>query len=307
MPKARDIAESALRWCNKNGGSVPKKDMVSMIAKCGTGGKYKSNCERDLHRVVRRVANALEVPVHQIDVRLWSHKDGHEYVAKLPILWPDELVAAIYARGVETFTHCFAPRLDEIAEYWSHLEQHCPWFASHPARNLQDKRRLLPFCLYGDEINAFRNVENGSICVMGFGSDLSYGNAALERYFLITAFSEHNSTDNTFDDILRALVPRLQKMFTERSHNWCTGGWAWTYSSTQGDLKYITDRFHLHNFRKNPFCDLCACKKKDDNVSMTLADFRENAAYRDTLRTHEDYIRSTTPITRDSDLPLPLC
>ncbi|CAE7562987.1 unnamed protein product [Symbiodinium necroappetens] len=196
------------------------------------------------------------------------------------------------------FQHCFAPRPSEIESYWKHVEQHCRWFDDHPGRQAANKKRLLPFCLYGDEINAFKNAENGSICVLGFGSDLAYGNPALERYYLFTAFSEHNSTENTFDDIIRALVPRLRYMFDETSFNWCSAGWRWTYSSTQGDLKFITDRYGLHNFRKNRICDLCECVKKDDNIAMTLADFRETAAYRATHYTHQDYMQSTTPETR---------
>ena len=222
-------------------------------------------------------------------------------MGQLPVIWPDDLASAIYARSEKLFEHCFAPRPAEIPGYWAHLERHCTWFNSHPAKEIADKTRLLPMCLYGDEINASKNVENGSICVMGFGSDLAYGNPALERYFLFTAFSEHNATEDTFDDIVRALVPRLRNMFSSTSFNWCKKSWQWVYSSTQGDLKYITDRFKLHNFRKNQFCNLCRCKKKDNNISMTLADFRENAAYRDTIHTHDDYMQSTTPETRAHD------
>ena len=125
------------------------------------------------------------------------------------------------------------------------------------------------------------------------------------RYYLFTAFSEHNSTDNTFDDILRALVPRLRYMFDETNFNWCHAGWKWTYSSTQGDLRFITDRYGLHNFRKNRICDLCGCVKKDDNIAMTLADFRETAAYRATHYTNQDYLQSTTPETRIQDALVP--
>ena len=293
--KAREIAESAVEWCGLHGGTVPAKDLVNKIAACGSWGKHKSNCERDLHRVVQTVGHALQVPISQIRVRLWDHKEAKEYWGALPVIWPDEVAKSIFSRGEDIFKHCFAPRPDELPSYWAHIERHCSWFASHPARDIDNvqKAKLLPFCLYGDEINAFKNVENGSICVMGFGSDVAYNNSALERYYLFTAFSEHHATDNTFDDIIRALVPRLQRMFTSTSFNWSKAGWAWTYGSTQGDLKYITDRFRLHNFRKNSFCNLCKCVKRHENISMTLADFRDGAAYRDTNVSHEDYVRAT--------------
>ena len=293
--QARELAESAVQWCTAHGGKLPKKDLLKKIAHCGTFGKHHSNCERDLHRVVQSIGSALQVPVNFIKTRFWNHKDGQEYWGSLPVLWPDDVAAAIFDRGEDIFTHCFAPRAPEgeVADYWEHVQRHCSWVASHPCRNITNKEKLLPFCLYGDEINAFKNVENGSICVMGFGSDLAYNNPALERYFLFTAFSEHNATDNTFDDIIRALVPRLRNMFTSTCQKWSAAGWAWTYSSTQGDLKYITDRFGLHNFRKNSFCSLCECVKRHENISMTLADFRETAAYRDTLVSHEAFLRAT--------------
>lgn len=301
MPEVREIAESAVSWCKQRAGTVPPNDLVQRISQCGTAGKHKSNCERDLHRVIRSVSNAVDVDIDHIKVRLWDHKDGREVWGSLPVIWPDKLASALYARGESIFQRCFAPRPSEIESYWKHVEQHCRWFDDHPGRQAANKKRLLPFCLYGDEINAFRNAENGSICVLGFGSDLAYGNPALERYYLFTAFSEHNSTENTFDDILKALVPRLRYMFEETSFNWCSAGWRWTYSSTQGDLKFITDRYGLHNFRKNRICDLCECVKTDDNVAMTLADFRETAAYRATQYTHQDYTQSTTPETRIQD------
>ena len=238
MPEAREIAESAVSWCKQRAGKVPPTDLVQRISQCGTAGKHKSNCERDLHRVVRSVSNALDVEINHIQVRFWNHKDGREVWGSLPVIWPDKLASALYARGESMFQHCFAPRPSEIESYWKHVEQHCRWFDDHPGRQAANKKRLLPFCLYGDEINAFKNAENGSICVLGFGSDLAYGNPALERYYLFTAFSEHNSTENTFDDIIRALVPRLRYMFDETSFNWCSAGWRWTYSSTQGDLKF---------------------------------------------------------------------
>eukprot|EP00439_Symbiodinium_sp_Y106_P030103 s3135_g3.t1 len=262
-----------------------------------SSGKHKSNCERDLRRVLEQSSTSLGVPLHDIPVRLWSHKDGNEYWGTLPVMWPDELAAAIYDRGQDIFTHCFAPI--EPAAFWGHCEKCCSWFASHPARNINDKSKLIPFCFYGDEINALRNVENGSICVLGFGSDLASGNPALERYFLFTAFSEHNATSNTFDDIMRALLPRLRNMFSDQSNN--CGGRKWTYSSTQGDLKFIKDRYMLHNFTKNSFCSLCACQKTNEDLSMTLADFRESASYRDTTRTHQDYMQATTAESRYPD------
>ena len=170
--KARDIADAALRWCEGFGVVVPEDDLVRKISMCATAGKHKSNCERDLRRVLEQSSTSLGVPLHDIPVRLWSHKDGNEYWGTLPVMWPDELAAAIY---------CFAPF--EPAAFWGHCEKYCSWFASHPARNINDKSKLIPFCFYGDEINAFRNVENGSICVLGFGSDLASGNPALEQCY----------------------------------------------------------------------------------------------------------------------------
>ena len=253
-----------------------------------------------MHRVVNSLGCALDCMIHYIDVRMWDHKQGQEVWTKHPIIWPDEYATALYNNSKDNFRRCFAPIEDEeICQYWQHVQGRCPWFSGHPAEKVPQKNRLLPLSLYGDEINAFRNVENGSICVMGWTSDFANGNTALSRYHLTTCFSEHNSTEHTFDDIIRALLPRLQQMCEREDYVWSQDGWRWMYSSTQGDLKYITDRFHLHNFRKNAFCSWCSvCKKDPENLSNTLADFRENAAYRLAMTSHEDYMARTTAATR---------
>ena len=65
----------------------------------------------------------------------------------------------------------------------------------------------------------------------------------------------------------------------ETIHDWSTDGSMFVMSSLQGDLKFIKDQYNLHNYRANSFCSSCGAQKKHANVSMTLADFRPDAAH----------------------------
>ena len=97
--------------------------------------------------MVRSLGQALDVPVDYIDVRMWSHKDSEEYRARLPIIWPDLLASALFRQSEQTFKRCFAPGdPDDIEKYWSHAEQHCPWYTQHPGATLDLLFNMFALC-----------------------------------------------------------------------------------------------------------------------------------------------------------------
>ena len=80
------------------------------------------------------------------------------------------------------------------------------------------------------------------------------------------------------------VVHRLRGMFyTEVVHDLTVDGYMFVMSSLQGDLKFIRDMYHLHDYRANSFCSACGVQKSNDDISMTLADFRHNAAHATSL------------------------
>ena len=163
------------------------------------------------------------------------------------------------------------------------------------------KDKLLPLSLYGDEVTAYKGTEAGSVARMGFCSDLVPFNQPWLRYFMTAVYSEYRAVEDTFDDILQALVPRLCKMVSREPHYpWAIRGYQWMFSSVQGDLKYLASNFNLFNYRANLCCSRCNVHKNHPRVDMTLADFRPNSGHLETRYGHEEFMAATREQDRTS-------
>ena len=209
---------------------------------------------------------------------MYNFKEATIEYQDLSVLWPDDLAAALFRRGDRVFRHCMFGRSNP-ASYWEHVKSHCPWFRNHSARNYEALDKLVPISLYGDDVNCYRNSEVGTVSCVAWTPDLAYGNATLLRYFPICIFSEHCTTMFTHEDIMKELLPRLKAMCdtTNIDFDWSEQGYAFVLSSLQGDLKWVHERYNVHDWRSNKFCSLCACVKDHPDPSMTITDFRMTA------------------------------
>lgn len=86
--------------------------------------------------------------------------------------------------------------------------------------------------------------------------------------------------ENTHEDIMRCLTDRLKAMCSkEHLFGWSDKGYCYMFSSLQGDLKWVHEKYGLHNFRANACCSTCGALKTADDLSMTIADFRPGASH----------------------------
>ncbi|CAK9118459.1 unnamed protein product [Durusdinium trenchii] len=65
----------------------------------------------------------------------------------------------------------------------------------------------------------------------------------------------------------------------EHLFGWSDKGYCYMFSSLQGDLKWVHEKYGLHNFRANACCSTCGALKTADDLSMTIADFRPGASH----------------------------
>ena len=198
----------------------------------------------------------------------------------LAALWPDDLASALFGHGEDVFQHCMLGDSDPF-QYWSHVKEHAEWFRGHSARGYTRLDRLIPISLYGDDVNCYRNAEVGTISIIAWTPDLAYHNQSLVRYYPICVYSDYCATEHTYEDIMQALLPRLQLMTNTEciDFDWSKDGYAFVMSSLQGDLKWIWQKYNVHNWRQNNFCSLCGCVKVHSDVSMTISDFRPSARH----------------------------
>ena len=322
--QAQAIAASALLWAKSlvNRAQCAKQDdLVSQIAGVGASGRHASNCERDLHNILRLRNMTLDVPISKVPVRLFDFNQPlpvmHPEHAKRPrgkkvmivrkpmdVIFPDDLILAIWHnRGEEGFKKLFLPSRVDARSYWEHVETHCPWFQDHPARGWNCARdKMIPFSFYGDEVAAYK-TEAGSVSIFAFTTDFSMGESPLKRYFLCNCYAEHLATEHTFSDLLKGLMPRMKKLLSlEGNYPWQAKGYQFVYSSTQGDLKHLHQHFGVQPYRNNAFCSYCTCKKVDENdPTNTLGDFRACASHLGVRRNHGDFLATTPPENRDMD------
>lgn len=284
--QVRKTADSAVHWCLKKGGSVDKSDLVHRISSLGTSGIHERNCERDFHTMLKSFSRRLGVQIDTVKARIYNHADAEVQWQDIHVIFPDVMAEALFNHGelVWKLTMFGGQTQSDVADFWKHCGEHCDWFKGSPCHNYHSLSKLIPMSFYGDDIAAYKGSETGSVTILGWSSDFAYKNKSILRYWPIAVYPEYSSTEWTYDDILGPVVHRVQTMLDPSVINaWSGDGYMFVFSSLQGDLKFIKDQFKLHNYRANSFCSTCGVQKKDPNVSLTLADFRESAQHAATL------------------------
>ena len=267
---------------------MAKTDLVHKISLLGTHGKHMKNCERDFHTLLKSFSRRLGVPINTVQVRLYNHAAAAVEWENISVIYPDDMAHALFAKGPKVWQHCMFGNLtpQDVKTFWLHCKETCDWFKGNPCHNYPVLEKLIPMSFYGDDIAAYKGSETGSITVLGWCSDFAYKNSSLTRYFPIAIYPEYAATEWTYNDIMGPIVSRVQNMLDrEMLHEWSSDGYMLVFSSLQGDLKFIKEHYHLHNYNSNKFCSVCGAVKKseDGNLSMTLADFRERAAHTTSL------------------------
>ena len=272
--------------------------MISKLSKIAASGNQPANAERDLHVILNKLT--IDFEIEEIPVRMWDHKNSRIVAAKMPILMPDKMAEAIWMTSKELFKWIFLGDMSrsEVADYWNHVHSTSKWFQDHPAASYP-REGLIPLSLYGDEVNTYKNSEIGVLMVLGWTSDFAYSRAPLNRYLLLTAYSEYISSDFTYRDVMGAVSERIKRMVDiNESFPW-SGEYNFMFSSNQGDLKFLLQKHYIHLYQNNEFCSWCHCLKTDPagDASMTLGDMRSEARHRSTCISHDEYMNSTTPET----------
>lgn len=290
--KVQKEAASAVRWCKTKGGTVEKVDMVNRISMLGTGGVHPQNTERDFHTMLQSFARRFGVGIDCVKARMYDHAQADVVWKDIRVIHPDSMAAALYRKGEGVWRKTMFGGNDAnaVAAFWKHVSEKCSWFQNNPCFGYSALEKLIPLSFYGDDIAAWKGTEAGSITILGWTSDLAYGNGSWTRYFPIAIYPEYSATPWTYNDIMGHIVPRVKDMTDPAMlHDWSEQGFAFAFSSLQGDLKWIKSQYHLHNYQMNQFCSSCGAAKKHDNISMTLADFREDASHSTSLPDLTDF------------------
>ena len=210
---------------------------------------------------------------------MYNHSAARIEWQPVPVLFPDDFATALFLRSEAAFQQCMMADVN-AHQFWTHLKQCSPWFQNNAMKDFARLDRLIPFSFYGDDVQCYKNSEIGTCSIIGWSSDFAFRNPTLKRYFPICVWSEHCGTEFTHEDIMAAVTERVRTMVdTQYIHEWSSSGWAFVFSSIQGDLKWIRDQYGLFNFSANECCSLCGAMKSHPDLSMTIADFRPTAKH----------------------------
>lgn len=271
-------SSSAMTWLSSHGGVLPdRRDTVARLSRLGAKGRCKSNCERDLHSSIAKLGLAVKAKISMKPVRVWSPVHLEVQEVDFPMLLPEDLCLAFWQMGESTFRRLLFGRMspEETQQYWEHQLEHSPWFAAHPAAEWGDFSKLASVTCYGDEVQCFKNSECGVISVLAFCSEMGWKSGPLQRFFLTTCWSEHLQCDETFADVIVHFHESMERlMFDEWP--WSKRGYLIALTGVMGDLKWIYERFGLHNYKKNCFCSRCCCQKIHQDLRQTLSNFSQD-------------------------------
>ena len=277
-------AASAVDWCKEKGGTVESTDVVQRLANLATAGQHPQNAERDFHTMIRSFAKRFGARIDTVQVRMYSHANASVEWQPVDIIYPDQMAAALLKKErawQKTMFGDLPP--SEVQGFWEHCKGECDWFRDNPCFGYPPTalKGLIPLSLYGDDVAAWKGSEAGSVTAIGWSSDFSFKNSSLLRYFPIAIYPEYCSTEHSFEDIMSHVTPRLKAMTDPcELWPWSDRGFCFAMSSLQGDLKWVLQHFHLHNYHKNSFCSLCGVvKSHETDVGMTLANFAEDAPH----------------------------
>lgn len=258
----------------------PEKDVVARLARVGAEGKFPGNAERDTHRLLHKLKPYLDAAISYRDVRLVDPSTLEVSWQKLPMIQPHDLCLALWRQGEHVFRQCLFGDLtgEQVNAYWDHVEQSCEWFQHHPAKSWHCRSKLAGISSYGDEVQAYKNSDCGSVAICAWTADLAYLNDPLLRYFPVAVWSEHTESEFTYADVTRYVVRSFRKLGDLTAEfPWSTHGYHLAFTSAQGDLKWICDRMGLHNFRRNDFCSRCCCVKvAEGSVLQSLTNFSDD-------------------------------
>ena len=293
----QQIAAAAMQHTAESGGQTNGKSMLARLARIATSGKHPSNAERDLHQVLKHVQ--LKVPIKYIGVRFVKPSTAEIKVQQFPCIFPHDLAVELWRLGEPYFRYFFLGDQD-ASSLWNHVEK-TTWGSRILADFQGDRSKLIPITFYGDEIYTYKNSECGVVAVLAWATDyLTADRGPLERYFTIAGFAQYLECEHTWPDLSEELAKSFRALVSRDDWPWCPEGYKFSFSSVTGDLKWVKERFQMHDYNANEFCSYCNVVKRDLNgrLENTLSDFRTTAAHMQVRITHEDYIEATAPEDR---------
>ena len=149
---------------------MDRKDLVCKLSKLASSGRHLQNAERDLQRTINKFGKSLKIQIDSVPVRLYNPATEDIEQGNLSVLCPISVATALWHEGQDVFADTFlGPAGASGAElFWRNAKKNASWFKANLIPESQ-YGGLLPLYVYGDDVEAYRNSEQGAVSVIGWG------------------------------------------------------------------------------------------------------------------------------------------
>jgi hypothetical protein len=269
----------------------------TVLARMGSSGARPSNTERDFHRHVR-ASSRLKPEWWHVHLPI----KGNRCQTKM-VWWPVCLPHVMFrAMHEASLLHKLVPPGCSCTEFWEQCSNE-PWFSSHPVLAKAHVATTVPIRVHGDEGQSHRKrpllVLNWSSClqhgdswdsrlliaVIPTGKCIKAGrtNASAQALCRAVAFSLTCLLDGEEPE---SLPPWLRRTGVHKAT--VAGEMRAGLVGVKGDGKFFKEFFpSVRGYNSNRVCRLCEAHKVHRILLFTDPD----GAWRDTVRTHEQYMR----------------
>ncbi|CAK9062433.1 Uncharacterized protein (Fragment) [Durusdinium trenchii] len=154
---------------------------------------------------------------------------------------PDDLAVGLWEAGV--FEEFLVGGMN-LKDFWDHCAK-ADWYKQHPSFHTSPEQRakLIPFSMYGDDVQAFRNSEAGAISIMAWSSEVTFRNRAMDAEHMKTRFLHEDFLEATPEEERSCLFKVPGARFDRFMHDACHSQLLGTGKVANGScLTYLCER-----------------------------------------------------------------
>ena len=272
------------------------------MARMGASGKHTQNMFRAMQTVLGYPTGSPPMEWFAIPTRASRH-------ASHPFLLPHRFFSSYFAGRADDFRNVICGADGACSDFWEHI-RHTEFVTQHPDMAPATWHRTVPLGVHADA-GAFSKVD--SLYVISWNSLMGRG-ATMRKRFLFTVIRKSEMSADTLDHCLRILSWSLNALsdgvhpqvgpFDEPLHRGprgpLAGPWRAVLAQVRGDWAFYKECFHFPQWNEaERMCWMCQASSTIPELLFTNC--RADAAWRDTLYTHDTYMAHL----RRNGLPTP--
>ena len=311
------LAESTCQDAKFNGQAVTTGSM--MLASLGTFGKYPQNCERDYHRMQKRVrlhANInLDITYEKIEMKTCVGNKVEQQ--EIGFLLPHEVLAFLHEHQ-PAWEHAILGGDDQrkCSDFWQfYADNNAEWYLAHPVSTLspEDRAKTIPIGLHGDDVHVYKTSARHKAVTMCWNSVFAHHLGSMLSRFCLFMLPYEKMVPGSLNQALEIISWSLQACFRgewpmfrhdggvptgdafRNRGKKIASGFRMALSQIRGDMKFLKELFMFKSsYAHNNCCHRCVASKVIAMFSFKNV-FLPYAQWLNNMYTHESIMEKCFP------------